>query len=96
MAVDSEIYFVANQTETGITVFMGGDDLLEINVPRYSYRPLKARWINSKLLYIQTWFNPHYGAYWIYDVERERVVTHELTDDGYTAWIKCLERAKQL
>lgn len=58
VAEDSEIYFVANKTETCITVFMGGDYLLEINVPKYSYRPLKARWINSKLLYLETWFNP--------------------------------------
>jgi hypothetical protein len=92
---DSGNYFVADKTETSVTVFRGGDYLLKINVPKYSYRPLKARWINSKLLYLQTWFNPRYGAYWIYDVERESVVTHELIDDGYSAWIKCLKRNKQ-
>ena len=95
MAEDSEIYFVFDKTETSVTVFKGGDSLLKINVPKYSYRPLKARWINSKLLYLETWFDPHYGAYWIYDVERERVITHELIDDGHLAWWKCLQRNKQ-
>ncbi|HEV2665387.1 MAG TPA: hypothetical protein VG324_10765, partial [Blastocatellia bacterium] len=80
---------------TSVTVFKGGDHLLKINVPQYSYRPLKARWINSKLLYLETWFNPHYGAYWIYDAEREKVITHELMDDGYAAWVKCLQSNKQ-
>ena len=95
MAVDSGNYFVADKTETSVAVFKGGDYLLRINVPRYSYRPLKPRWINSKLLYLESWFNPHYGAYWIYDVERERVITHESIDDGYSAWINCLERNKR-
>jgi hypothetical protein len=88
-------YFVPDQNLTSVTVFKGGGHLLKINVPEYSYRPLKARWTNPKLLYLETWFNPHYGAYWIYDIEREKVITHELMNDGYAAWVKCLQSNEQ-
>ena len=32
-----------------------------------------ARWINPKLLYAEVSFDPHSGAYWVYDVEAQKV-----------------------
>jgi hypothetical protein len=50
---------------------------------------MKAKWVNPKLLFIEMWFNPHYGAYWIFDVEQERVTLRELQHDGLDAWRQC-------
>ncbi len=86
--------FFFDKSETAIIVDKAGR-YLRLSVPRYGHRPFKAHWINSKLLYLEQSFNPHYGAYWIFDVERERIVTHELTDDGYKAYEKCLNKTRQ-
>jgi len=65
-----------------------GDDVI-LSVPEFAHRPLDARWINSKLLYLEVQFNPHYGAYWVYDVEAEKVLVNELENDGEDAWLQC-------
>jgi inhibitor of cysteine peptidase len=68
--------------QNAVEVQRGGKALLTLRVPGFANRPLEARWINAKLLYLELWFNPHNGAYWIYDVEKEKVLTRELLNDG--------------
>lgn len=65
-----------------LLVSRGRQPALKISLPASSHRPLDARWLNAKLLYLEAWFNPHNGAYWILDVELERLVAHELMNDG--------------
>jgi len=72
-----------------IIVFNGHDYSLELSVPQYDWRPISARWINPKLIYVSVSFNPHYGAYWIYDVEEGKIIINELDNDGWDAWQQC-------
>lgn len=65
-----------------LLVLRGRQPALTLSVPSYPGRPLEARWLNAKLLYLEFWINQHAGAYWIFDVELERLVAHELMDDG--------------
>ncbi len=65
-----------------LLVLRGRQPALSLSVPSYSARPLEARWLNAKLLYLELWFNPRNGAYWIFDVEQERLVLHELMQDA--------------
>ncbi len=65
-----------------LLVLRGRQSALSLSVPSYSERPLEARWLNAKLLYLELWFNPRNGVYWIFDVEQERLVLHELMQDG--------------
>jgi hypothetical protein len=51
--------------------------LLQLTVEEYPWRPLRARWINEKLLYLRFSWNPRAGAYWIFDVDRRRSVASE-------------------
>lgn len=76
-------YSFRNSSDNVIEVRTGKPKRLVLSVPKFSHRPLNARWVNAKLLYLELWFNPHNGAYWIYDVERERVLTRELLNDGF-------------
>src|SRR6266478_431434 len=71
-----------------------GKDLI-FSVPEFDYRPLEARWINPKLLYVDVSFDPHNGAYWIYDVEAQKVVVNELENDGQDAWSQCHSKQNQ-
>jgi hypothetical protein len=88
-------YFLWNKYDAKIIVFVGREYSLELTVPEYDGRPLSAKWINPKLIYINIWFNPHYGAYWIYDVEEEKIVIHELKNDGWDAWQQCNVKEKR-
>lgn len=65
-----------------LLVLRGRQPALSLSVPSYPGRPLEARWLNAKLLYLELWFNPRNGAYWIFDVEQERLVLHELMQDA--------------
>lgn len=65
-----------------LLVLRGRQPALSLSVPSYPGRPLEARWLNAKLLYLELWFNPHNGVYWIFDVEQERMVLYELMQDG--------------
>lgn len=49
------------------------------------HRPLRARLINDKLIYLEMWANPHFGAYWIYDLQQKRILVRELQNDGAQA-----------
>jgi hypothetical protein len=67
---------------------------LELSVPKYVGRPLVVKWINPKLIYIDISFNPHYGAYWVYDVETEKIVINEIENDGWDAYQQCTGQEK--
>ena len=54
-----------------------------------------ARWINPKLLYVEVSFDPHSGAYWVYDVEAQKVVVNELENDGKDTWSQCHSKQNQ-
>ena len=75
-----------------VVVTAGKPYLLRFRVPAFDWRPLSAHWINAKLLYLEVWFNPHYGAWWLYDVDREQILAHELQNDGQDLWLECRER----
>ena len=75
--------------ESSIGVVRGGDTDLRMSVSEYSHRPLTAKWINAKLLLVELSINPHAGAYWIVDVEKELVVATEAEHDGTAAWNQC-------
>jgi hypothetical protein len=85
---ENKVYYVTHQVEEQHALLVFNDKAagLKLEVPGYRHRPLLARWINAKLLYLEVWFNPHYGAYWIYDVENQKVVLQELENDGLDAW----------
>jgi hypothetical protein len=81
-------YFAA-EPGNRLRLSTGRDEDVILSVPEFAHRPLAARWINPKLLYLEIWFNPHDGAYWIYDAESEKVLIHELQNDGTDAWQQC-------
>jgi len=58
-------------------VLSTGNRLLQFSVEDYRWRPITARWINEKLLYLEFSWNPHAGAYWVFDVDKEGVVVSE-------------------
>lgn len=41
-----------------------------------------VEWINEKLIYIEPWWNPLQGVYFIYDVEQEKIIARELVYNG--------------
>jgi hypothetical protein len=82
-------YFLWEEYNSKVTVFVGGKHSLELSVPKFKSRPISVKWINPKLIYIDISFDPHYGAYWIYDVEQKKIISHELENDGWDAWQQC-------
>jgi hypothetical protein len=82
-------YFLWTKDDSKVTVFVGREYSLDLSVSKYDWRPISVKWINPKLIYIDIYFNPHYGAYWIYDVEEEKIIIHELENDGWDAWQQC-------
>ncbi len=91
-AKSGSYYFVKNEQGNSLSVFIDKDYSLNIVLPENLQRPIDAKWINPKLLYIEVWLSPHYGVYWIIDVEQEKVSLSELQNDGVDAWNQC--RAK--
>jgi hypothetical protein len=81
------VYWLALEgRRTEVRLGLAGDRSLRIDVPDYSWRPLEARWVNDKLVYLGVTFNPHAGVYWVFDVVKEKAVLleHWLEDvDGY-------------
>jgi hypothetical protein len=41
-----------------------------------------VKWINEKLLYVEFWWGRVLGTYFIYDVEREKIIIKEMVNDG--------------
>lgn len=49
----------------------------------------KTRWINEKLLYVEFWWGRVLGTYFIYDVEKEKIIIREMVNEGtvpYQQW----------
>lgn len=67
----------------------GPSHRVTLDVPSAPSRPLEARWVNPKLLYLEMWFNPHNGAFWLFDTETDHVVFRQLQDDGIQEWLHC-------
>ena len=87
-------FFIQRRSiENGDSVIIPKNDAsaIELQVQRHKYRPHKASWVNEKILYLEVWFNPHFGAYWIYDVEAETILANELMNDGFTTFLQCEE-----
>lgn len=72
--------------DNNIALVVVADDKAVQITSDYGWRPISAKWINAKLLFIEQYFNPHYGHYCIYDVERDKVILSELENDGTDAW----------
>ncbi|GEM_PF-1741174 len=76
-------YSAAKERGTeNLVVLRGSQTALKISVPAFAKRPLDVRWLNAKLLYMELWFDPHNGIYWIFDIEREALLMSELMNDG--------------
>jgi hypothetical protein len=87
----SNYFSIKSGSINEILIYNGKEKGIKISVKGYEHRPLRVKWINEKLIYFEVWFNPHFGAYWIYDVNDERIITHELQNDGWAAFLQCQE-----
>lgn len=90
----SNFFTVKSGPTNEILIYTGKEKGIKISVKRYEHRPLSGKWINEKLIYFEVWFNPHFGAYWIYDVIGEKIITHELQNDGWASFLQCQEHYK--
>lgn len=82
--VDKVYYFVNNGNE--LRIFNDKSKSLLLTIPEFKHRRLHAKWINAKLIYVEMYFNPHFGVYWLFDVEKEKVIVSELENDGLQAY----------
>ncbi len=57
----------------------------------HAWCPIRARWLNAKLLYISRQADDQQGYYCIYDVEREKVLVEETESDGTEIWRRISE-----
>jgi hypothetical protein len=88
-APSGNFYFIELQgTRSGIVV-VSGRRATRLEFRGYAHRPVKAKWINGKLLHLSTSFNPHAGAYAIHDAERNEILIEEAEHDGVIAWEEC-------
>ncbi len=95
-SADNAYYFVEQSgAEYSLLVYTDRKQGLRLSVPKYKHRPIGAKWINPKLLYVEVFFNPHYGAYWMFDVQNERVILQELQNDGVDAWRQVKESRRK-
>jgi len=60
----------------------------------HGWRPLNARWLNAKLLYIWRDQTESNGYYCIYDVHRRTVLVEEAYNDGTAKWQEISEKLK--
>jgi len=77
-----------------VLIYTGKEKGIKISVKGYEHRPLSVKWINEKLIYFEVWFNPHFGAYWIYDIIGEKPIAYELQNDGWISFLQCQEYYK--
>ena len=64
-----------------IVVIVHGRRAVQIN-SEYGWPDVTARWINSKLVHIQRYFNPFFGHYCLYDAHARKVILEEFITDG--------------
>ncbi len=70
-----------------IIVFNERDYFIEIKLIDYAatYKTT-IEWINEKLLYIRFWLGRIAGIYFIFDIEKEKVIIKEMFWDGHQAF----------
>jgi hypothetical protein len=92
----SNTKFIINQigVDNEILIYTGDKIGIKLRLNDYQHRPLSGKWINEKLIYLEVWFNPHFGAYWIFDSENKAVLVNELQNDGLTTYQQCIEYYK--
>ncbi len=64
-----------------IVVIAHGKRAVQIN-SEYGWPEVTARWINSKLVHVQRYFNLFFGHYCIYDAHSRKVILEEFITDG--------------
>ena len=71
------------QTQRGdmVVVIVHGKRAIQIN-SEHDWPEVAARWINSKLVHIQRYFNPSFGHYCLYDAHARKVILEEFITDG--------------
>ena len=88
-------WFAVNLPDTGkpgpwsaqIIVFNERDYFTKIKIIDYAATySVNTKWINEKLLYVQFWFGRIMGAYFIFDVEKEKILMKEMVWDGHQAF----------
>jgi hypothetical protein len=68
---------------TEIRVFNERDDIIKIELGDHAATyGTSIKWVNEKLLYIQLWWGRILGTYFIFDVEKEKIVIKEMVYDG--------------
>ncbi|KKM60848.1 hypothetical protein LCGC14_1537660 [marine sediment metagenome] len=60
----------------------------------HSWRPIQARWLNAKLLYITRQMDDTEGYYCIYDVPVGKVVVEETYNDGTRQWDRVRDKLR--
>lgn len=70
-----------------ILIFNERDYLIKINLADYAATyTVTTNWINEKLLYVQLWWGRILGTCFIFDVEKEKIVTKEMVHYGGIAF----------
>ncbi|NJR16897.1 MAG: hypothetical protein HC785_15080 [Calothrix sp. CSU_2_0] len=84
-------YFAMSDRDepNSVNIFADKSYSLKVNIESLKYRPMKAKWVNAKLLFIEVSINPHRSIYWLFDVEKQQVVSAELEEDGEIEWQEC-------
>ena len=96
-AESGNYYFVMNEgaenpggsTGASISIFTDKNYSLKLSIPPLKHRPLSAKWVNPKILLIRVSINPHRSAYWLFDVEKEQIISTEFEEDGAIEWLQC-------
>lgn len=90
-AESGNYYFVMSDLESpsSVNVFTDKTYSLKMSVKSLEHRPVSAKWVNAKILFIEVSINPHRSAYWLFDVEKEQVISTALEDDGEIEWYQC-------
>jgi hypothetical protein len=91
VAGPNDVYFFVVEG-TGVTVCADQKTCLRVRVPQFAHRPVRARWVNESVLYVEVSFNPRAGAFWLLDVEAGRVVHSRRCLDDLVRWLKCPQR----
>lgn len=68
---------------TQIRVFNERDYLICISIIDYAAQyDLKINWINEKMIYAQFWWGRIVGSFFIFDVEKEKILIKEMFYEG--------------
>lgn len=85
--INSPDIMKAGPWSTQIKVFNERNYITEIELLDHAATYMtRVEWVNEKLLYIQFWWGRVLGTYFIYDVEKEKIITKEMIHDGGTAF----------